>query len=134
MYGSSGAAAAIAAKKKREKQQKEEEVMTQYRSDDLDGWEFKIVRSTTGSFKNLQKVQELCAEETKSGWEMIEKFDNNRIRFKRKTSMRSNDSLAEIDPYRTTFGLGEGGLVAIILGSIFLIGGIILLFIKFNAV
>lgn len=133
MYGNAGAAAAIAAKKKRERQQREEEVMTQYRSEELDGWEFKIVRSTMGSFKNLDKVQQLCNEEAKSGWEMIEKFDNARIRFKRRTSMRSNDSLAEIDPYRTSFGIGEGRLASIIIGVLLLLGGIIFLIVKSNS-
>ena len=125
-----GAVAAITAKKKRERKQKEEEQMTKYNSDDLNGWEFKIVRSATGAFKNLERVQQLCNEEAHSGWEMIEKFDNGRIRFKRKTSMRSQDSLAQVDPYRTSFGFGEGGLATLIIGLLFVLFGIIFLFSK----
>lgn len=132
MSGATGGAvaAAIIAKKRREQKQKEEEIMTKYSSDDLDGWEFKIVRSATESFKNMEKVQALCNEEAKSGWEMIEKFDNGRIRFKRKIQMRSQDSLAEIDPYRTSYGIGEGGLVTLIIGILFVLFGIAILLFK----
>ena len=65
--------AAIAAKRRREK---EEEQMVQYNADDLKGWEFKIVRSNTGGFRNYQKVQMVVSEEAKAGWELLEKFDD----------------------------------------------------------
>ena len=55
---------------------------------------------------------------------MIEKFDNKRIRFKRKIQMRSQDSLSELNPYRTTFGIGEGQLASVIIGILLIIGGI----------
>lgn len=132
MYGGGAVIAAAAAKKKREREQREEEIMTKYSSDDLDGWEFKIVRSSTGSFKNTDKVQTLITEEAQSGWAMIEKFDNNRIRFKRKVQLRSQDSLAQVDPYRTQFGFGEGSLVTIILGVLLVVGGIFLMLFKFS--
>ena len=73
-----GVAAAAAAAAKASK---EEEEMTKYRSDDLDGWEFKIMRSTWGHFGNREKFQKICEEEVAAGWEMVEKFDDHRVRF-----------------------------------------------------
>ncbi len=125
-----GADAAIAAKRRQKQREKEEEQMTKYSTEDLEGWEFKIVRSTMGAFKDLEKVQALCTEEAKSGWEMIEKFDNGRIRFKRKVQMRSQDSLSVIDPYRTSFGLGEGQLASIVIGVVLLLVGLVFIFSK----
>ena len=124
--GSTAAVVAAAAKKHREQQ--EEEEMTQYSSHDLDGWEFKIVRSLTGKFSNREAVQRLCTDEARAGWEMIEKFDNNRIRFKRKIERRSQDQSLGFDPYRTSVGMGEGGLVAIIFGIIVVVIIAVLIF------
>lgn len=53
------AAAAAAAAERR----KEEEIMTVYHDEDLEGWEFKIVRASTRRFKNPDVFQKLCAEE-----------------------------------------------------------------------
>ncbi len=133
MSGATGGAlaAAIAAKRRRERMLKEENVMTKYNSDDLNGWEFKIVRSAFGSFRNLEKVQQLCTEEALSGWEMIEKFDNERIRFKRRVTMRSQDSLAETDPYRTDLGFSKERVKKLLLGGLFVLGGAILLYLQF---
>jgi hypothetical protein len=106
--------------------------MTGYNADDLDGWEFKIVRSATQKFKNREAVQRICAEEASNGWELVEKFDNTRIRFKRRIDRRAADESAEIDPYRTQVGLSPGALaatiVAIALGLITLVGGIAIYF------
>lgn len=95
--------------------QEEEEKMTTYNKEDLEGWEFKIVRSNIGRFRNYKRVQEVCAEEAKAGWELVEKFDDNRIRFKRRIEKRSNDQFLNIDPYRTTVGFKDGALAGIIL-------------------
>ncbi len=112
-------AAIVAANKKRRQMEYEEEHLTKYNSNDLEGWEFKIVRSTTGKFKSQEFVQQVVQEESQNGWEMLEKFDNGRIRFKRKTSRRSMDQYAKIDPYRSTVGMGEGSLVLVILLTVF---------------
>lgn len=112
--------AIIAAKKKREKERREEEELTKYNREDLEGWEFKIIRSNTGRFKNQEKVQQVVKEEAQNGWEMIEKFDDYRIRFKRRTDRRSMDPHAKLDPYRTTIGIGSGQLGLTIVGSILL--------------
>jgi hypothetical protein len=130
-----GAAAAAAAAAKRRREQQEEEEMTKYSDEDLkEGWEFKIVRSNTGAFRSPATLQKPIEEETRSGWIMLEKFDDSRVRFKRPVAARGQDALmpADIDPYRTTYGISEGVLVLIIIGAVIgfmvLIAGAIALF------
>jgi hypothetical protein len=116
----SGAHAAVHAAQQR-KQGQEEEEMTQYRRDELENdWEFKIVRSTTGAFSKRQAVEELKAQEALAGWVMVEKFDNNRIRFKRPLSAQLKDDQLpyNFDPYRTQYGISEAGLAFMILGIV----------------
>ncbi|MEW6413290.1 MAG: hypothetical protein AB1483_12605 [Candidatus Zixiibacteriota bacterium] len=127
MSGAAGGAAAAAAARKKALVRQEEEDMTRYSSEDLEGWEFKIIRAVSSKFKKPSALKQLCAEEAKNGWEMIEKFDDSRVRFKRKIEHRSRDQYAEIDPYRTRVGIAEGQLAAIILGAVFLVGGLALL-------
>lgn len=118
-----GAAAAAAAAAKRRQEQEEEEEMTKYTDEEIkEGWEFKIVRSNTGAFRNPATLRKLIEEEAVSGWMMLEKFDDARVRFKRPVSAREKGSAslsAGIDPYRTTYGISEGMLVVTILGVIF---------------
>ncbi len=81
--------------------------MAAYSQDDLnDDWEFKIVRSIGGAFHNPDVLNQLLQEESRAGWVMLEKFDDSRIRFKRRCSSRANDARLppEIDPYRTSYG------------------------------
>ena len=113
VYSSAGAAAAAAAAAARRRE--EEESLTPYNKDDLEGWEFKIVRSNFGRFSSYDIVQKLCQDEARAGWEMVEKFDNERIRFKRRIDKRSGDRQLDFNPYRTTIGFGEGRIAAIIL-------------------
>jgi hypothetical protein len=94
---------AIIAAKKRQ-QEEEEQKLTQYNADDLNGWEFKIVHSTFGRFRNSEIIRRLMEEEARNGWEMVEKFDDYRIRFKRRTDKRSLSSGGGVDPYRTNYG------------------------------
>ena len=88
----------------------EEEIMTAYKKDDLEGWEFKIMRNYTGKFKDSKFVRQMCQEEAKAGWEMLEKFDDFRIRFKRRVDLRANDRFLKTDPYRTDVGFGINGI------------------------
>ncbi|TFH57973.1 MAG: hypothetical protein E4G91_09950 [Candidatus Zixiibacteriota bacterium] len=85
-------------------QEEEEQRMTQYNAEDLNGWEFKIVRSTFGRFGNAEVIRRLMEEEARNGWEMVEKFDDYRIRFKRRTDKRALHSGGGVDPYRTNYG------------------------------
>lgn len=124
MSAAAGAAAAAAAYK--QMIDEEEEVMTKYSPEELEKWEFKILRSNTSSFGNINTLQAVLQEERLSGWELVEKFDNTRLRFKRKIEERAHDATRTIDPYRSTYGMGSGAMVVwILLGTIafvFLIG------------
>ncbi|MEW6715976.1 MAG: hypothetical protein AB1345_00505 [Chloroflexota bacterium] len=120
----SGAYVAAHAEAERKKKEEEEE-MTRYDGKELeDDWEFKIVRSVTGEFKKPGVVERLREEESLAGWKLVEKFDNNRIRFKRPASARKRDATLPpyVDPYRTQYGMTEAGLVLRIL---LVIGGIV---------
>jgi hypothetical protein len=67
--------------------------MTPYSREELENdWEFKIIRSQTGAFRNQAALQKLMEEEARAGWQMVEKFDNSRVRFKRPRSARQRDA------------------------------------------
>lgn len=120
-------AGAIAAARKRRREREEEEEMTTYRGNDLDGWEFKIVRSAFGRFGSADAVRKVADEEAKAGWELLEKFDNSRIRFKRRIERRSQDLHLDIDPYRTEVGISELGIALTVIGSILVVIVVVLL-------
>jgi hypothetical protein len=110
-----GAAAAAAARQRRE-----EEEMTGYSERDLaEGWEFKFVRSATGAFRRPEYLRRVLEEEARSGWSLVEKFDNGRIRLKRPASARRMEPAGGIDPYRSHVGIRDAALALIIMGSIF---------------
>jgi len=128
----SGASAAVHAAQEKKKREREEEEMTRYTDKELtEDFEFKIVRSATGAFKKRETVEQIIAEEAMAGWKMVEKFDDNRLRFKRPASAKRNDYNLPpgVDPYRTTFGMTEFGLAMTILGVMGLVGGLIALLI-----
>ena len=119
MAGAGAAAAAAAARRQMED---EEEQMTPYSREDLENdWEFKIIRSQTGTFRKPEALQKLIEEEARADWQMVEKFDNSRVRFKRPRSARQRDAQlpAGVDPYRVQAGVSEGALVVIILTAVF---------------
>jgi hypothetical protein len=121
-------AGAAARRRAQQQQEEEEESMSSYKTQDLDGWEFKIVRSTFGRFSNYEAVQKICHEEAETGWELVEKFDSCRLRFKRRVERRSNDHMARLDPYRTSPGMGGNATkAALIVGLILLLLGVGLL-------
>jgi hypothetical protein len=116
-------AAAAAAQRRRE----EEEHMTPYSPHDLaDNWEFKILRSAMGAFKDPAVMQRYLAEESQAGWTLVEKFDNSRIRLKRPAAARQQDAQCTFDPYRTRVGISEVGFGLLIVGS--MLGGLAVLF------
>lgn len=121
-----GAIAAAAAAEAKRKREEEEERMTTYGNSDLEGWEFKIVRSNMGKFRNYETVKRICDEEAASGWELVEKFDDSRLRFKRKTSHRAQDAHRPTDPYRTETGIASSTLGLFITGTLLAVIGIVL--------
>ena len=100
--------------------------MTGYTPQELaEGWEFKIVRSSTGAFRTPAVLRAVLDEEQRAGWTLVEKFDNGRIRLKRPASARAKDSALGSDAYRTHVGMSELKLALCILGAVF--GGLALI-------
>jgi hypothetical protein len=109
-------------------QEEEEEILTQYETKEntliepqsqqngaakqslkdprLVGWEFKIVRANRNVFRDSQVLQKLCQEEAESGWIMLEKLDDRRIRFKRPIALREivKSEYLKHEPYRSHYG------------------------------
>jgi hypothetical protein len=131
--GATTAAAAAAAHQR--ELEREEEQMTNYDAADLEGWEFKIVRTATRKFKDPEFLRRVREEEARSGWQMLEKFDDQRVRFKREIEHRGGDLHREIDPYRTNVGL-SGARMEVLIGVVSLaVVGVVLavvLFIKMS--
>ncbi len=102
--------------------------MTSYNQKDNQGdWEYKIVRSNTNAFRNRNKLERAREEEAMAGWELVEKFDDKRLRFRRPMSAQMNDDQLPpgMDPYRTQYGVAEGALGVIIMLAV--VGAILLI-------
>jgi len=124
----SGAHIAAHAAAQRRKKQQEEERMASYNPNDLNEWEFKIVRSTLNQFGKPDVFRQMVEEESLSGWQLLEKLDDGRVRFKRPVSARKRDAMLPpgIDPYRTQYGMSEGALGITIVLVIFFVTGVII--------
>ena len=102
--------------------------MTLMNSDPSGEFEYKIIRSATGAFKNPTKFRAALDEEARAGWELLEKLDNSRARLRRSTDCRNGDAGLGQDPYRTQVGITEGVLaIWIIVGLALFIGMMALL-------
>ncbi|MFM7601500.1 MAG: hypothetical protein ACKO7R_09925 [Pseudanabaena sp.] len=95
----------------RRREEVEEENLTRYESntssDQPKGWEFKILRTSSGGFRSRKVLNKVCAEESQAGWILLEKLDDHRLRFRRPITARDRDNQCKIDPYRTRYGIGE---------------------------
>ena len=92
--------------------------MTQYTQKDLDDdWEFKIVRANTAAFRKPAEFSKLIQEEALAGWVLLEKLDNQRVRFKRPRSARAGDNHLPpgVDPYRTHYGMSPTNYTLLVL-------------------
>jgi hypothetical protein len=123
----SGAAAAAEAERRRKQ---EEEEMTAPYGDESAQYEYKIIRSATGGFKNPAWFKTILEEEARAGWELLEKFDDSRVRLRRDVKWRERDATLSQDPYRIRVGVSEGVVVVwILLGMLIgipaLVGAII---------
>lgn len=113
--GAAAAAAAAAAARRQQQLQEEEEAMTSYSADDSRGdWEFKIVRANRPLFREPKHLHRLLEEEARSGWTMVEKFDDQRIRFKRLRQSGLGHPPDGIDPYRTHYGISPGAYTTLV--------------------
>jgi len=127
-------AAAIAAAAEQRRKQQEEEEMTNYTPEELGrDWEFKIVRANQQIFRKSEVLANLVKEEAQAGWVMVEKFDDQRIRFKRPRSAQSSDAkLPEgYNPYRTQYGPSDAALLLKIFSIIIVLVALFLLVLFF---
>jgi len=111
-----------------QKREKEEQDLSGYTQEALaQDWEFKILRSASGEFGKPGVIAEIMEEEALSGWVLLEKMDNNRIRFKRPANAKHKDLMLPpgIDPYRTTYGISEAAFAFKIIVVLFSIIGIV---------
>lgn len=125
--GAAGAAAAAAAEARRRLQQEEEEEMTYPTPDGPIQYEYKIIRSARAAFKDPHKFRAALEAEAEAGWELVEKFDNSRVRLRRDIRWRDRDASLVVDAYRTYVGITEemltmwivlvlfGGIAAVLL-------------------
>ena len=90
------------------------------------GWEFKIVRSATGSFRRPDFLARILEEERRHGWLLVEKFDNSRVRLKRPASSRAGDATPDAAAYRSYVGMSETALAMTIVASILVAFGLVL--------
>ena len=96
-------------------------MMTGYSSEELsDEWEFKIVRSNSGAFRKPETFQRLLEEEALSGWVLLEKLDNSRVRFKRPKNARKRDAMLPpgVDPYRSQYGSAATRKIVVMIGLV----------------
>jgi hypothetical protein len=101
-------------------EQEEEEILTLYQSKDDSvpaeeqstnkrdlrslGWEFKILRAQSKLFDNPKLLKQVCDEEAEAGWILLEKLDDQRLRFKRPMFLRDQPTQSKYDPYRCFYG------------------------------
>jgi len=135
-YHGAHIAAIAAAEKRRKIEEAEEEKMTKYDHDDGKKWEYKIVRSEGGAFRNPNVLAALVDEESLAGWEMLEKFDNRRIRFRRSVEARKRDAMLpdHVDPYRTHYGASLLRVGVMLSLGLFMLGVFLFVFLTYRDV
>jgi hypothetical protein len=117
MTAASGGAAHAAAAAQRRRE--EEEEMTAPDADGPGPYEYKIRRSATAAFRKPDALRR-ALEEARAGWDLLEKFDNSRIRLRRHVKWREKDADLPQDPYRTRFAASEGVVAVCIVLGVFL--------------
>jgi hypothetical protein len=115
-----------AAEREKARRREEEELMTGYRPDELGGnWQFKIVK---GTFKTQKQLDLVLQEQAEHGWVMVEIFDQNRIRFKRPAAEAAKDEFRDGNPYATVSkASGPGCTTMVLLLGVVVVGGWLLL-------
>lgn len=103
--------------------------MSEYNNEELNQeWEFKIVRSSTHAFRDKTVLKELVEKGRQGQWELVEKFDNGRLRFKRRLIARQDDETIsdDYDPYGTQYGIGNVEMTLLIVVGFFILVAIVL--------
>jgi hypothetical protein len=63
-----------------------------------------VLRAASDAFGKPDVLRQALEEEARAGWVMVEKFDDRRLRLKRRADARTNDYAADTDPCRTYYG------------------------------
>lgn len=94
-------------------------------TDVADEWEFKILRSTSAAFRKRQTLEQALREEAESGWVLLEKLDDSRLRLKRPRAARQLPDPTTHDPYRSHYGMSPQQtallIVVILMGALFVV-------------
>ena len=69
--------------------------------------EYKIIQSQTPLFANSAKMHEVLEQESRAGWQLLEKEDNFRLKLQRSISHRENDAALDFDAYRSNVGVSS---------------------------
>ena len=111
-----------AAERERARRREEEEIMTGYTPEELAGhWQFKIVK---GTFKSQRQIDAVVQEQAEFGWVLVEIFDQQRIRFKRSAAEVEKDAFREGNPYSTVSKASGPGCATVMIALIALgVGG-----------
>jgi hypothetical protein len=121
--GAGAAAAGAAAAAAQAAARREEEELTPYTPQDIaENWEFKILRSTTGAFRNPDRLRAILEEEARAGWTLVEKFDDSRVRLKRPARARAGDADLGFDPRRTWVGIKPGVFTLLVMLGMVVVG------------
>tara|TARA_R110002072_G_scaffold136124_2_gene278045 strand:+ start:1076 stop:1369 length:294 start_codon:yes stop_codon:yes gene_type:complete len=94
--------------------------------------EYKVIQSTTPHFAKTSQLLKVLQEESAAGWQLVEKFDNYKLRLCRDIKHRADDSGRTLDPYRThvgpsniiTYSVAGIGTLALVLLIFRLVGAI----------
>jgi hypothetical protein len=79
--------------------------------------QFKIV---TGTFDSRGAVEAVIMEQARFGWVFVEKFRDDRIRFKRTAEEAENDAGREGDPYSVKSSAAPSGCVTAVVAVLFM--------------
>ncbi|WP_237132970.1 hypothetical protein [Pseudohongiella sp. O18] len=66
--------------------------------------EYKVIQSTVPYFAKPANLKQTLHEEAQAGWQLVEKFDNFKIRLQRDIAQRDSDHTRQLDPYRCHVG------------------------------
>ena len=69
--------------------------------------EYKVLTSQTPAFAKQEYIAKIMEQETRAGWQLLEKYDNYKLRLQRDISHRENDKNLDFDAYNTSVGVSS---------------------------
>ena len=98
--------------------------MTGYGPEHLEGVGVQDPALPLGEFRDPEFQRRMLEEDARVGWELLEKFDDGRLRLTRPVAERSRDRLSDQDPYRVSVGMNPNSVAVWIVafGLVALVG------------